>query len=262
MLCETCGQTFSTSSNLHQHTREKHSDHINSLQCSYCQRPFLRRFNLKRHLTSVHKLNCEQLEAAMPSKRRRVELDDFFESRKPVYVHSDLYEDISSDENDETYCDAQETDVTYVNYLDDISFASELPEIDESLVEDILHNCADFTSDRIVEMLEDESTDTREVIFIDEDSQPETSACDSDRDSEHQDTDLTQRSTICLVLYKTVKRNLDGTEEISRDSHIVYSEDLNPDDVDFPNVANEILKEVPKHFEDGHVRIVKGDISV
>ncbi|XP_062586691.1 centrosome-associated zinc finger protein Cp190-like [Saccostrea cucullata] len=222
MLCETCGQTFSTSSNLHQHTKEKHSDHVNSLQCSYCQRPFLRRFNLKRHLTSVHKLNCEQLEAAMPSKRRRVERDE-----NPGKVAED-----------------------------------KLPEIDESLVEDILHNCADFTSDRIVEMLEDESTDTREVIFIDEDSQPETSACDSDRDSEHRDTDLTQRSTICLVLHKTVKRNLDGTEEISRDSHIVYSEDLNPDDIDFPNVANEILKEVPKHFEDGHVRIVKGDISV
>lgn len=86
-----------------------------------------------------------------------------------------------------------------------------------------------------------------------------------DFDSENCDSNCStniQKSTLCLVLNKTVKRNPGGTEGESIDSHIVYSEDLNPEDIIFRDVANEILREVPKHFEDGNIRIVRGDLSV
>lgn len=60
--------------------------------------------------------------------------------------------------------------------------------------------------------------DTRSVI------------CKSDIDSDNCDSDCStsvQKSTTWAVLNKTVKRNPDRTEEEIRDSHIVYSEDLN-----------------------------------
>lgn len=79
---------------------------------------------------------------------------------------------------------------------------------------------------------------------------------------ENNNVTVRERSTICLVLNKTVIRRPDGTEEEIRDSQIVYSKDLNPEDINFRDVASEILREVPKHFEDGNIRIVRGNLSV
>lgn len=44
--------------------------------------------------------------------------------------------------------------------------------------------------------------------------------------------------------------------------HIVYSEYLNQEDINFRDVACEILTEGPRHFEDGYIRIVRGDLFV
>lgn len=54
---------------------------------------------------------------------------------------------------------------------------------------------------------------------------------------------------------RTVRREPSGTEEISRDSQIIYSEDVDLKDVDFVSVATDILTEVPKHFIDEHVYV-------
>lgn len=95
-----------------------------------------------------------------------------------------------------------------------------------------------------------------------------TSDDDGELSIEIQETDKNknvaamERSTICLVLNKTVIRKPDGTEEQIRDSHIVYSEYLNPEYINFRYVACEILTEVPRHFEDGYIRIFRGDLSV
>lgn len=50
---------------------------------------------------------------------------------------------------------------------------------------------------------------------------------------ENNNVTVLERSTICLVLNKTVIRKPDGTEEEIRDSQIVYSKDLNPEGINF-----------------------------
>lgn len=85
---------------------------------------------------------------------------------------------------------------------------------------------------------------------------------DNDFSGESQETDennnvtIRERSTICLVLNKTMIRKPDGTEKEIRDSHIVYSEDLNPEDINFRDVASEILREVQNVCKGGNIRIV------
>ena len=54
MICEDCGQKFTTLSNLYQHQREQHGEDVKTYRCSFCQKLFLRKFNLTRHLRLVH----------------------------------------------------------------------------------------------------------------------------------------------------------------------------------------------------------------
>lgn len=70
------------------------------------------------------------------------------------------------------------------------------------------------------------------------------------------------KTTICLIMNRTVRREPSGTEEITRDSQIIYSEDVDPKDVDFVSVATHILTKVRKNFTDEHVnvRLVKGNL--
>lgn len=49
------------------------------------------------------------------------------------------------------------------------------------------------------------------------------------------------RTTICLIIKRAVRREQSGTEEITKESHISYSEDVDPKDVDFVSVATDIL---------------------
>lgn len=67
----------------------------------------------------------------MSTKRRRVDRDVFYESRKPVYVMSDLYQDISSEE-DLNHDDRKLGKETGFDLLDDISL-DDFPDVDEDL---------------------------------------------------------------------------------------------------------------------------------
>lgn len=67
----------------------------------------------------------------MYTKRRRVDRDVFYESRKPVYVMSDLYQDISSEE-DLNHDDRKIGKETGFDLLDDISL-DDFPDVDEDL---------------------------------------------------------------------------------------------------------------------------------
>ena len=104
MICEICGRLFVSLSNLNQHRREQHDSNLLVFNCDFCQKLFARKYNLRRHLKTVH--NCEN----MNHQRRTVCRNSYMESRKPVYVHSDLYDDISSDENEEMFCDFNVTE--------------------------------------------------------------------------------------------------------------------------------------------------------
>lgn len=83
-------------------------------------------------------------------------------------------------------------------------------------------------------------------------------------DSDENNNWTVVKTTICLIMNQTVRREPSGAEEITRDSHTNYSEDVDPKDVQFVSVSTYILTEVSKHFTDEHVifnvNLVKGNL--
>lgn len=49
---------------------------------------------------------------------------------------------------------------------------------------------------------------------------------------------------------------------MSRTSQIIYSEDVNPEDVDFQSVVSENAEDVAECLRKGDVREMKGDFSM
>lgn len=60
-------------------------------------------------------------------------------------------------------------------------------------------------------------------------------------DSDENNNCTVFKATICLIMNRTVRREQSGTEEITQESQISYSEDVDPKDVDFVGVATDIL---------------------
>jgi hypothetical protein len=70
------------------------------------------------------------------------------------------------------------------------------------------------------------------------------------------------KSTVCLILNKVMTTYPDGKIEVSRNSEILYSEDLKPEEVDFQSVASEVLEEENDNFREGNIRVMKGDFTL
>lgn len=89
--------------------------------------------------------------------------------------------------------------------------------------------------------------DTRSVI------------CESDSD----EADITPnvlKSTVFLVLNKVQRRFPDRMKEVERDTQVIYSEDLNPENINVREIAKAILDEIPRLLEANRVRLVRGKL--
>lgn len=73
----------------------------------------------------------------MLTKRNRVDREVLYEFRKPVYVMSNLYEDISSEEEELNHDDRIIEKETNLDLLDDISI-DDFPDVDEDFVSNIV----------------------------------------------------------------------------------------------------------------------------
>lgn len=168
-----------------------------------------------------------------------------------------MYDDISSEE--EEICEPL-TDLINSDDLEDISVHS----TDFDFVDEILGYRKYACDERTVITEEaEEIKDTREVILSFSDSDKHDECSDKPESYSDENNNCTvSKTTICLTMIRTVRLEPSGTEEITRYSQIIYSEDVHPKDVDVVSVATHILTEVPKHFTDEHVnvRLVKGDL--
>ncbi|XP_061196429.1 uncharacterized protein LOC133204703 [Saccostrea echinata] len=192
-----------------------------------------------------------------------VNRDFYSSSKKPVYVLSDLYEDISSDEDEVIRMDQtpQNCDIGQSDFMQDLEIISVNTNDFEDRADELLDYC-DIDDERMVvadsdkeeEIEEDQNSDGgRKVEFRDTDSDIASEDCI--------DNNNITKSTVCLLLNKTTRNYPDGTIEVSRDTHVVYFEDLTPSEIDYESVASEVLSEIPKHFEEGNIRFTSGDFS-
>jgi hypothetical protein len=177
----------------------------------------------------------------MDQKRRRIDRSKYEEMRKPVYVLSDLYDDISSEEEE---CREPTDHLIDVDDLVEISVGS----VDWNFIDDLLGE-----SDSLGPVVTG-NADSRKVIVTDhaerEDGNEEETGDEDDEKSgkeevedtgeEDIDSNNNSVSTICLLMRTTTRTNPDGSEEVTRDSHISYSENVNPE-VDIRGVADHIL---------------------
>lgn len=179
MRCEICGRTFSRISYLNLHIKEQHKDEIDCLKCSFCQRTFVRSFNLKRHYRVIHKLEGKDLKCAMEYKKFMVNRQSCEEARKPVYVLSEQYDNISSDEDETTFAMKTEespraSDYAHSNewnFLDDVSVNSlEIPS--DSFVNELLENTEE-------DAVDEHTPETEDCLL---DSSASDSEVDTDRD--------------------------------------------------------------------------------
>lgn len=93
-----------------------------------------------------------------------------------------------------------------------------------------------------------------------EDRLLDSSASNSEMDT---DRDVTvTKSSVCFLINKVTTTHPDGRTEVSRTSQIIYSEDVNPEDVDFRSVVGEIAEDVTECLRKGNVREMKEDFSV
>uniref|UniRef100_A0A8W8NWS1 Uncharacterized protein n=1 Tax=Magallana gigas TaxID=29159 RepID=A0A8W8NWS1_MAGGI len=93
---------------------------------------------------------------------------------------------------------------------------------------------------------------------------PSTAASQSDSESEGGPTDETPQNNPTQKIVQTRRLTTtypDGRTEISRNSQIIYSEDVDPEDVDFRSVVSEIAEDVAECLRKGNVREMKGDFS-
>lgn len=228
-ICEYCGISIVGRNNI----REKHSSTINVLKCSYCQKPFVRKSNLKEHYVRVHKLCEENVKNEMSNCKSTKMPYQQKEVLKLVFVMDPAYEDISSDEefNDEIPVNSQ----SVTNMCEDIASDDEfnlMDEMDYCMDSEFLTSINETAGD--IQCILDDIIATNPGLVDHEDppfvaTTEEEEEYDDNKEEEavqHDDDDKeeeavddndklinTETTTICLCLTRTVKTFNNGRTE-------------------------------------------------
>ena len=250
-VCDKCGKQFNSISALNQHQREQHLSFIQTVKCNFCQRPFLRISNLQRHLCSVHRLTMEKAKAELTHcERTRMSRDTFIDSQKAVYVTvmDDQYSDISSDEEE------------FENMIVDDprpEESDEIPSVDSSVLEDMMRDEPVVTTflDDILSDVDFEEDGSRGVNIEDDSTPIESEDTLSDMDSSTS-VEYSSTTVITLTMIKTETVHCDGTRDVVRNTAISHSTNVDPNNLNFADIAMEVINEVPHHFHNRHVRVV------
>lgn len=132
------------------------------------------------------------------------------------------------------------------NFLDEVSLGS-FEILSDSFVNELLEDTEEDTVD-------DQPLKVKDHLSSD------SSAQDGEMDTSS-DVIVT-KSSICFVINKVTTTYPDGRTEISRNSQIVCSEDVDPEDVVFQSVVSEIAEDVAECVRKRNVRELRGDFSV
>ncbi|XP_062585777.1 uncharacterized protein LOC134247419 [Saccostrea cucullata] len=209
----------------------------------------------------------EQAKAEM-TKCDRTEMtrDMMSESRKPVYVTvlSDQYSDISSDETCELEYENVSSDEEELEkmVIDPNPDNRDILSVSSSLLEDIMReepavNVDDF-------LCGDSDFDFRgedhEQYMEDEEYESAVPTEDSDMDTTNETGSTSETTVISLTLIKTETVYPDGTSEVVRNTFIAHSRNMDPMNVNFADIAMEIITEVPYHFNNRNVRVVNSTL--
>lgn len=250
-VCDQCGKQLNSISALNQHQREQHLSFIQTVKCNFCQRPFLRTSNLQRHLCRVHGLTIEKAKAELTHcKRTEMSRETLIDSQKAVYVTvmDDQYSDISSDEEE------------FENMIVDDPRPEEsdgIPSVDSFVLENMMRGEPVVTTflDDILSDVDFEEDGSRGVNIEDDSTPIESEDTLSDMDSSTS-VEYSSTTVITLTMIKTETVHCDGTRDVVRNTAISHSINVDPNNLNFADIAMEVISEVPHHFHNRHVRVV------
>ncbi|XP_062599363.1 uncharacterized protein LOC134260847 [Saccostrea cucullata] len=160
------------------------------------------------------------------------------------------YENVSSDEEElekmVTDPNPEDRDILSVSssILEDIMREDPAVNIDDFLCGD--QNDFEFRGEDFEEFMEDDET-----------SVPTE---DSDMDTTNETGSTSETTVISLTLIKTETVYPDGTSEVVRNTTIAHSRNMDPTNVNFADIAMEIITEVPNHFNHRDVRVVNSTL--
>lgn len=213
----------------------------------------------------MHKLQDGLLKTEMDDQRKVVHKNVYKEATRPVYILSNLYEDISSDEEEFENQDL----INEMDFREDISLESG-EQIDENFVDNIISEMREDDV-RLVEVADEDEGDLTDSSnyspnndYNDEKMGGNESNTSSSSDSDDNVDYPVGRAihSIGLNLKTTLTRFSSGNEEITRETDIIYSEDIDPQNIDLERLVSEIFHEVPRHFADRNFRFMKGNFKI
>jgi hypothetical protein len=195
------------------------------------------------------------------SKKMEMTRDSVKESQKPVYVMSDLYSDISSEEEQYEDVSSDEEEFQEMIVHDPIpEDRVDLLSISSSVMEDLMREEPTVSMDDI--LCGDRSGDVggQEPAMDDyQDGNSLPTAEDSDVGTEENDG-VSETTMVSLTMFKTETVRPDGTSEVVRNTVIAHSSNVDPNNLNFADIAMEIIREVPYHFHHRNVRVVNSNM--
>ena len=269
-ICEQCGNSYKQKRNLSRHISEQHSKVKDTFICKLCNKEFARKYQLQRHYARYHKLDEAIVEFTMDSAERNQVPD-----RPYVTVKSDMYEDITSDEDDADFGNL-DVDQLLCEIQKDMS-DEKLQELN-TFVDDILkdwnaggNNTVDNNNntDQMQSAQPVNCDDNNYVIDV-----PVTSSqCEDHEDtivySDISDTELsdeeildTQTTTVVFTMQRKTYNYKDGNSCTERNLDISYSENINPNRVNYSGLVEDIFNEVPIHLHQLQDRHMHGNYEV
>ena len=240
--CERCYKNFKSRKTFTSHIRETHSNTVKVKRCDFCQKPFQRTFNLKRHLLAVHKVGLSRGVVISKEAKSR---EQFREERKPVYVSGAALDLNSFDE--ERNPDRVVPNVIYEDISSDEDCFNEIhvaPASDASPKNSNTCNSDQAERDRSPEP---GPSGVCAMDYQPESPQPASSINSDEHQNAHGGTGR-HVSTISIVLEKYTTFKPDGNTEVARRTAVALSDDLAFEDINAQVLINEILQELPFHF--------------
>ena len=231
--CSLCNREFKHRRNLYRHNRECHSNghYDHQYPVTTCGKVFGRKYALTQHMKKDH---------------------SYYDEPEPVFVtiKNDMYSDIS-DEEEENFGEF------FTNYYSPVSNLS-LTSLEETM-ETLINPEEDEPQNHEVNPnYEEEDVSDLEDPESSDDLEREEEAEGPDDDFNR--TETVELMCINLSLKRFQHTYADGHQSIERETGISYSKGLIPEEIDFSEIATNIINEVPEHLNNLRNRFVSAEI--
>ena len=284
--CSFCQRPFNRISNLRRHFRKVHKLSADSVtaEVTNCKGVTMAHEQLKEAKTPVYVTVMDDKYSDISDDYEDVSSD---ENEFEEMIRQDNDNDDKFSVNTELLNQMiKESGDDVEKYLDEL-FA------DQAMTEDIREVICDDEND-IREVVHDspEQNDTREIVCMDtsannenpcvepqddapvddDDAHVDDDDAHVDDDDAHVDEDdgnvemddnpQIRKSVIVLCMQKNTRIYPNGYTEVTRDTNISHSRDIDLSVERYEDIALDILNEVPQHFYDRNVRVVEIDSDV